>query len=52
VVAGHGVVVDEGQERPIAPEDIVFVPGGTMHNFKSTGDSALRLLCLIPTSAC
>jgi quercetin dioxygenase-like cupin family protein len=52
VVAGQGVVVDEGQERRIAPEDIVFVPGGTTHNFKNTGDAVLRLLCLIPTSAC
>ena len=52
VVAGHGVVVDEGKERPIGPEDVVFVPGGTTHNFKSTGGSVLRILCLIPTSAC
>lgn len=52
VLAGEGIVMDDGQERPIGPEDAIFVPGGCKHNFQNTGDSVLRFLCLIPTSAC
>ena len=52
VLAGKGVVTDEGTERPIGPEDAILVPGGCKHNFKNTGDTVLRFLCLIPNSAC
>ena len=52
ILAGRGVVTDEGTERPIGPEDAILVPGGCQHNFKNTGDSVLRFLCLIPNSAC
>jgi quercetin dioxygenase-like cupin family protein len=51
VLEGDGVFVYEGQEHAIGPEDVVFVPGGSEHNFKNTGDSALRFLCLVPMSA-
>ena len=52
VLEGTGIVMDEGTERRIGPEDAIFVPGGCEHNFQNTGDSVLRFLCLIPTSAC
>lgn len=52
VLAGTGIVRDNGQERPIGPEDAILVPGGCEHNFENTGDSVLRFLCLIPTAAC
>lgn len=52
VLEGTGVVMDDGQERPIGPEDAILVPGGCEHNFQNTGDSVLRFLCLIPNSAC
>ncbi len=51
VLEGEGVVTDEGRERPIGPEDVVFVPGDVEHNFRNTGDSTLRFLCLVPMSA-
>jgi len=51
VLEGKGIVRDNGQERPIGPEDAILVPGGCKHNFENTGDSVLRFLCLIPTSA-
>lgn len=51
VLEGTGIVMDEGTERPIGPEDAILVPGGCEHNFKNTGDSVLRFLCLIPASA-
>ncbi|UCD49428.1 MAG: cupin domain-containing protein [Phycisphaerales bacterium] len=52
VLEGKGVVMDNGQERPIGPEDAILVPGGCEHNFQNTGDSVLRFLCLIPAVAC
>jgi quercetin dioxygenase-like cupin family protein len=51
VLAGHGVVVHEGQSSPIQPEDVILVPGGTEHRFQNTSDTLLRFLCLIPMSA-
>jgi len=52
VLEGNGIVTDEGRERPIGPEDVVFVPGDAEHNFRNTADSTLRFLCLVPMSAC
>ena len=51
VLEGEGVVLDEGRERPIGPEDVVFVPGDVEHNFRNTGDSVFRFLCLVPMAA-
>ncbi len=52
ILAGKGIVMDEGTERPIGPEDAILVPGGCKHNFQNTGNSVLRFLCLVPMSAC
>lgn len=51
VLEGTGIVRDNGQERPIGPEDAILVPGGCEHNFENTGDGVFRFLCLIPASA-
>jgi len=51
IVEGEGVFVGEGREYEFGREDVVFVPGGTEHRFKNTGDCVLRFLCIIPTSA-
>lgn len=50
VVEGAGTFVHEGRDYPIAPEDVVFVPGGSEHCFKNTGKSPLRFLCIVPLS--
>jgi quercetin dioxygenase-like cupin family protein len=50
VLQGTGIVVHEGQDHAIAPEDVVFVPGGNEHCFKNTGNATLRFLCLVPLS--
>jgi quercetin dioxygenase-like cupin family protein len=50
VLEGAGVFVHEGQNHPITPEDIVFVPGNDEHCFKNTGSSTLRFLCMVPLS--
>ncbi len=51
IVAGKGTFHCDGKEYEFAPEHVIFVPGESMHNFKNTGDSLLRFLCLIPASA-
>lgn len=48
VVEGQGVFVCEGAEYEFGSEYVIFVPGGKEHCFKNTGDSILRMLCLIP----
>jgi len=48
IVEGSGVFVHEDKNYPISREDVVFVPGGSRHSFKNTGNSTLRFLCLVP----
>lgn len=50
VLEGKGVAVHEGKDYPLAPEVVVFIPGGDEHCFKNTGKSTLRFLCLVPLS--
>jgi quercetin dioxygenase-like cupin family protein len=50
-IEGNGIFVYEGQEHEFGAEYVIFVPGGSEHQFRNTGDSVLRMLCLIPASA-
>ena len=50
-IEGSGIFVFEGTEYDFGTEYVVFVPGGKEHQFRNTGDSVLRMLCLIPVSA-
>ncbi len=43
-VDGEGTAVIEGQPSPVQPGQLVFVPGGTLHNFVNDGDRPLRLI--------
>ena len=51
VLEGKGAFIYEGREHPFGPEYVIFVPADSEHQFKNTGDSILRMLCLIPASA-
>ena len=51
IVEGEGVFMCEGREYGFGREDVIFVPGGKEHQFRNTGDSVLRFLCIIPMSA-
>ncbi len=48
VLQGNGLVMEGETEHSIKPGTAVFVPGGTEHQFKNTGSTPLRFLCLIP----
>ena len=50
-VEGEGVFVYEGKEYKFNRDYVIFVPGDKEHRFKNTGNSILRLLCLIPAAA-
>ena len=43
-VEGEGEAVLEGESSPVGPNDMVFVPAGTLHNFVNKGDDKLRLV--------
>ena len=42
-VEGEGEAVLEGQPAPVVPNQLVFVPAGTLHNFRNTGSGPLKL---------
>ena len=48
VLEGKGKLVLENEEIPFEKEYFIFVPPGEKHQFKNTGDSTLRFLCIIP----
>ncbi len=42
-VEGEGEAVLNNQSKQIGKGDVVFVPAGTLHNFRNTGDIQLKL---------
>ena len=42
-VEGEGEAILEGKASPVEEHGVVFVPAGTLHNFKNTGDEDLKL---------
>lgn len=53
VLEGCGKVYCQGEEHQINPGDVVFVPAGQEHQFRATGKTPMRFLCVTPThSAC
>ena len=51
ILEGSGTVIEGDVEHPLAQGDVVFVSPGDIHQFRNTGDSPLKFLCLIPNSA-
>ena len=51
ILEGTGTVIEGDVEHPLAEGDVVFVSPGDIHQFRNTGDSPLKFLCLIPNSA-
>ena len=48
VLTGAGVVLEIGQNRPIAAGDCIYVPPNEEHQFRNTGSENLKFLCLVP----
>jgi len=51
IVEGRGVFVCQDTEYSFDKEHVIFVPGQIKHQFRNTGDSVLRFLCIIPAWA-
>jgi quercetin dioxygenase-like cupin family protein len=51
VLAGRGEVFEGDQSHPLGPGDVVLVKPNEVHQFRNTGQSPLRFLCLIPNDA-
>jgi quercetin dioxygenase-like cupin family protein len=51
ILEGKGTFVYEGQKHPFGAEYVVFVPPNKEHRFMNTGNSVLRMLCIIPTGS-
>lgn len=51
VVDGEGEVYEGDTPHRIKAGDVVLVKPDDVHQFKNTGDKALKFLCLIPNSA-
>lgn len=49
ILEGGGELHLDGQDRPIAPGDVVYVAPDTLHQFRA-GKSGLRFLCLSPVT--
>jgi uncharacterized cupin superfamily protein len=45
VLAGEGLLILEGEERPVRQWDFVHCPPGTRHAYVGTGDGPFVLLC-------
>ncbi|MGQ9611103.1 MAG: cupin domain-containing protein [bacterium] len=48
VLNGSGIVIGESGESMIKSGDVVFIPGGEMHQFKNLENDKLEFICLIP----
>jgi len=48
ILEGEGIVVGGGEERKFRTGDVIFVPPNETHQFKNTGETTVKFLCLIP----
>ena len=51
VVEGAGEVYEGDSPTPIQQGDVILVTPDEVHQFRNTGDSPLKFLCLIPNDA-
>jgi quercetin dioxygenase-like cupin family protein len=48
ILEGEGVAVGVDGEKAFREGTVVFVPAGERHQFRNTGQGAVRFLCMIP----
>ncbi len=51
VLEGRGTVLQGDHAHELKAGDVVLVEPDELHQFRNTGDSPLRFLCLVPNSA-
>ena len=45
VMTGKGVMVIAGEERDVAPGDLVYIPPDEVHSLRPTGDEPIHCFC-------
>jgi mannose-6-phosphate isomerase-like protein (cupin superfamily) len=45
VMRGEGTMVIDGEEREIAPGDLVYIPPDALHSLRTTGDQPIHCFC-------
>jgi len=48
VLEGNGTFITEEGETPFSTWDVIYVDPDKMHQFKNSGDTLMRFLCIIP----
>ncbi len=48
ILEGEGKLVGEKTRFSLKTGDAVFVPGGEIHHFESSGGHTMKMLCLVP----
>jgi quercetin dioxygenase-like cupin family protein len=51
VLEGEGIVLEGDQEHRLQAGDVIFVAPDDVHQFRNTGATPLKFLCLVPNSA-
>ncbi len=51
ILEGTGVFVTEEEELPFEPGHVLYADPDMMHQFRNTGSTLVRFLCLIPHQA-
>jgi quercetin dioxygenase-like cupin family protein len=51
VLAGAGEVYEGDQPRPLKAGDVVYVAPDEVHQFRNTGSSPMRFICMVPNTA-
>ena len=48
ILEGEGVMATDDGDKPIGPGDCLFIAGQDVHQFRNTGQTPLKFLCLVP----
>ena len=48
VIAGEGDLFHEGSTSSVRAGSVAYIPGGTEHQFRNTGESPLKFICVVP----
>jgi quercetin dioxygenase-like cupin family protein len=48
VLTGEGELYHEGEASGVRPGSVAYLPGGTEHQFRNTGEEPLKFICIVP----
>lgn len=48
ILSGEGVLMMEHEEHKVTADSIAYVPEWTLHQFKNTGNTTLKFICIVP----